>query len=205
MGNSETITRITEIWKLLGGDDGVDKILAGDLVVRIEGAYLNRSSQQVELPACRGINTKDFYAQQGWLEMSGDKGSLGADTLQAEVDIASITLNYLDMNASRTESQILEHIQPQGVFEDPVIFFAYLSLMISAQRSFPSRQALVDNALANLFFVRIEGVVRTICVYEEAGYEKGPDRPHGLCWCIYFEDSDFGCAAGDRVFFPIKA
>ena len=197
-----TVERISAIWSLLGGEEGVDQILSGKKVVRIEDSYVSRDSQQVQLPGCR-INTEKFYSQQGWLDVYPDiRALMDTGLLCAEVEVVDTTFLYLDLNGPKTGRQILDHISSESVFEDPVSFFAYLSIMISAQRMFPDGEALADFGLVSIFFVRHNGIVHVVGAYVQDSGELDELTGEEFAWYCTVYDLDYQFGDRDRVFYP---
>ncbi|MES2748875.1 MAG: hypothetical protein V4606_00585 [Patescibacteria group bacterium] len=196
-----TIARINAIWGLLGGDEVVDQILSGKKVVRVENSYISSDSQQAQLPKHQ-INTQEFYAQQGWLNVRSDlKELLNTGLLGSNVMVESTAFHYLDLNEPKTGHQILEHISPKGVFRNPVNFFAYLSILISAQRMFPLQEVLADEGLASIFFVHHNGVEYAVVAYVGDSNHVDELTECNLEWncTLYDLGEEFG--VGDRVFY----
>lgn len=140
-----------------------------------------------------GEKVGDFFTTRPGLYVWSDFtnrviGSLFANIIKP---ISGAHLPYYDLKDSATDFDIEKDLGDGFIFEDVEVFLSYLKSLISAQWGGKSG-VLLNNGNANLFYVRVGGVVLTVHVFWDADC--------GL-WDVYvYSRDEIRWGAGCRAF-----
>lgn len=164
--NNATVDRIQTVWNMIGGDEVIDELLAGNLKLRIETAPVltTLTSRTVESVTVKFL---DFFEAREGLSVSGifkDRVLKGATMNIAGGGVSVVS--YADVLRKATDLELVEQLPEGYLFEDVNAFLVQLATLIYHQWGGRTGTLLNNGSVnANVFYVKVndETIAVDIC------------------------------------------
>lgn len=191
--NNETVDRIQAIWNMIGGDDVVDRLIAGTARLTVETTR-RLSALTLLVRTAEERKVHDFFKIRTGLWVSDDFKRLILDAAQTCVLRAhEATLGYADLVEPANDAEIGGELPKSHVFTDVNVFLVRLAALIEAQWMNEDKGPLLNTKYrANIFYVKIG---KTVFAVDVNWYGDS-----GTWFCFAYEPNSIRWNAGYRAF-----